>query len=355
MKKYLVEKISSHVQLDEIRKDWEEIHRVDPMANIYNSWLWFKGWAKKANQEWLVVTVRDSKSNSYVAFLPLCFTDNKFDGITFVRRIHFGGHKYSYYSGFLCLPEFEIKAIEQIAYFIQDTLKWDYFELRWVRDTRINSFVKYFPKKNFSVKLVESQVSLVINLPDDYDSFLKENMGKSTRKTTKEKVNQVNNNDQYRISVSDEHSIDEDIEILCGMWNKRWNKIHELEWYRHFMRYFFDNKMLRLTVLWFNDIPIASRSCILDPANKIYNGYMTSYNPEYSKVSPGIVLFAESVKYAIGNKYKFYDLTVGADPYKLSFGPQQIATKNLNISRISLKSIFLIGLLNQVKKVKRMF
>jgi len=107
--------------------------------------------------------------------------------------------------------------------------------------------------------------------------------------------------------------------------------------------------------LWFDDIPIASQSCILDPANKIYNAYMTSYNPEYSKVSPGIVLLAESVKYAIGNKYKFYDLTVGADPYKLSFGPQQIATKNLNISRISLKSIFLIGLLNQVKKVKRMF
>ena len=78
MKKYLVEKISNHVQLDEIRKDWEEIHRVDPMANIYNSWLWFRGWTKKANQEWLVVTVRDSKSNSYISFMPLCYTNNKF-------------------------------------------------------------------------------------------------------------------------------------------------------------------------------------------------------------------------------------------------------------------------------------
>ena len=119
------------------------------------------------------------------------------------------------------------------------------------------------------------------------------------------------------------------------------------------MKYFDQHNLLRLTTLYYGNTPIAALSCIPDPANKIYNAYLTAYDPQYAHLSPGIVLFAESIKYAIEKKFKFYDLTLGLDYYKLSFRPQQFETKNLRIIRKGIRTSLLKGKSKLIKRLKK--
>jgi CelD/BcsL family acetyltransferase involved in cellulose biosynthesis len=106
-------------------------------------------------------------------------------------------------------------------------------------------------------------------------------------------------------------------------------------------------------MIWDGDTPAASLACIVDPEKKIYNAYITSYNPDYSKIAPGIVLFSESIKQAIEQNYKFYDFTLGLDPYKLSFGPEQYEIKDLMIKKKRFKTAMTERILKLTKKIIR--
>ena len=354
MEKLKVEQINNHFHLNKIRRDWEKIYQADTKSQIYCSWLWFKGWAERSESKWIVVTVKDSQSDTYIAFLPLHIENKKLFGINLIRRMYFAGNSISYYSGFLCLPEREFEIIEAISYHIQHNLNWDTFDMKWVRGPRIVDFVKHFSKSDYFISLVESYPSLIINLPDSYKLFLNHNLGRSTRRRTKEKVKNIGKNGRYRIAVSTDKSVNEDIEKLCRWWNNRWNKEHEIEWHRYFMQYFFNNKSLRLTTLWDDEKQksIAALACFSDPVKKIYNAYLTSYDPEYSKLSPGIILFVDSIKHAIENNFRFYDLGAGQHPYKLSFGPQQLGTKNLHITRNRKRYLLLSKIIKLFKRIK---
>ena len=94
---------------------------------------------------------------------------------------------------------------------------------------------------------------------------------------------------------------------------------------------------------------------MVDPGKKIYNAYITSYDPEYAKIAPGIVLFAESIQHAIEQKYRFYDFTLGLDPFKLSFGPEQYEIKDLMIKKKRMKTVLNEKVLNGGRKILRKF
>jgi len=93
----------------------------------------------------------------------------------------------------------------------------------------------------------------------------------------------------------------------------------------------------------------ASLSCLVDPANKTVNGYITSYEPEYSKISPGVVSFGHAIKASIEKGYTTFDFAVGMDRYKLMFGPKKQKTKNVVIQRKGLRSTFPIATIKMIK------
>ena len=95
---------------------------------------------------------------------------------------------------------------------------------------------------------------------------------------------------------------------------------------------------------------MSGQACLLDPVNSIYTAYCTSFNRDYNKISPGFLLVANSINDAIGLNYQHFDLTVGSDPYKLSFGPEQIDTANITIRRKNLKNI-LKSLAGKLKRI----
>lgn len=174
-------------------------------------------------------------------------------------------------------------------------------------------------------------------------------MGKSTRKRTMEKIKHIEKEDRYQISMANDESINKDISALCSLWNTHWNREHEMEWHRTIMHQFHKQNLQRLTILRDRDKVIGGLSCFADPKKKIYYAYITSFHPDYIKISPGIVLFVESIRFAIENGYKGYDLSVGDDPYKLSFGPEELRTKSLEVKRKRVRTTWLLKM-GQFKK-----
>jgi len=78
---------------------------------------------------------------------------------------------------------------------------------------------------------------------------------------------------------------------------------------------------------------------------------ITSHDPAYSKIAPGIVLFIDSIRNAIKEKYKVYDFTVGTDAYKQLFGPNISETRNISIKKRNVKTT---SMLKARKVLKRL-
>ena len=338
MQRFTLELITDITRLVELKTDWEKVFRKDPNAQIYISWDWFSTWAKNAKSEWVVLAIKDGEKGSFIAFLPLSYQNHKKFGITLTREIEFGGMPNSVYSGFLCLSDGEPEAMKLFVHYIQVNLKWDILRFRWCKDPRLEIFVKEFPKAEYHVDYNESLPSLCITLPNDYQTYFNEFIGKASRRTIRRKLKLLNEDEKYKISFSTKSTIKRDVDATCELWFNRWQKQDEANWHKIALHHFFKQGLLRLIVIWDGETPVSADACLIDPENKIYNAYITSYNPAYARLSPGFVLCAMSIEEAIGENYKYYDFTVGMDSYKLAFGPDKTRTKSVMIKRKNLKN-----------------
>lgn len=102
---------------------------------------------------------------------------------------------------------------------------------------------------------------------------------------------------------------------------------------RTIFRYFFKNNALLLPVLLYNNKPIAVRVDFVDQKKKTLSDYNSGWDKKYHKISQGSILRAISIRYAIENGLKIYDLR-GGESYKTSrYGAQERFNTNTIITR----------------------
>jgi CelD/BcsL family acetyltransferase involved in cellulose biosynthesis len=348
MRNLTAELITDLKSLEKVRKHWDKIYLSDPNTNLYNSFDWIKCWILNAGKEWLVLSVKDKETDNYTCFLPLALHRSSFKGINLLKKAFFGGHPYLCYSGLVCLQDHEKDSINTLSVHLS-RLGFDSIFLKWFRDPRYTLIENVMSKAGYATKVAESLESLVIDLPDDFDKLLMQNLSRSSRRKIRTKYSIIENNERIRLTVSTRKNIQVDIDFLCNLWNERWEKKAQKEFHHQVLNHFFELDRLRLTLLWVDQSPIAALAVIIDPEKKIYNNYITAYQKEHAAISPGIVLLTESIKHAINKHYSCYDLTVGLDPYKLTFGPNQQKTYDIRLNRKSAKN-YMVNALSRNKK-----
>jgi CelD/BcsL family acetyltransferase involved in cellulose biosynthesis len=343
--------VYQHDKLLRLEDDWNLVYRLDPHAHIYISWAWISGWTKYLNAEWIIIALQDTAAERFVAFLPLGLHKLKLKSLTVLQRLSLGGQAYANYAGMLCHPEYEKEAIDEMASYLQHKMNWDTLKMSWIRDPRIAWLVRALNQKIFSVSMKQDLPLLRIKLPEDYEAFLHSHLGKSTRKRTDEKIKQFEKQDKIVFCESNSDTIEEDIIAHLEMWNRRWKKDLQKAWHKNILLQFFSYGLLRLTLLKDGDKVIAGLSCFYDISWNVCYPYITIYEPDYSKMSPGIILFMESIRHAIGRGYKVYDLAMGLDRYKLSFKPERIETSMVDIKRKKVKTSAVTGFLALRKRL----
>lgn len=347
---YSVSTINRLDQFSAVKENWGKIYDADPNAQLFLSWLWLYGWFEVTPFEWSVLCVRDAHSDECIAFLPLIENGKKVGGFSPIHRLTMGGQPFAVYSGFLCIPEVEQDAIPLLGNYIRKNISWDTFHMNWVRDPRLELFLSGFSSADYFTELKESLTSLFIKLPSDFDDYLLKYLGRNNRQTYRKKVRNIESSDEFKITVTTVNSTEKEINAMMDLWQSRWNKKQEGEWYKHMLHHYLKNDLLWLFVIWQGEKPVSALSCLLDPAKKTVNAYITSYDPDFSAVSPGIVVFMKAIEFSINNGYHFFDFAVGLDRYKLTFGPKRKKTYSVNIQNNSLRSRIVLSTAKWMKK-----
>lgn len=330
--------INSIDQFNRMKQNWDDVYSADPHATIFTSWAWMRGWLETTLYGWHVLAFRPGTAQSYTAFMVLGMSSNGEFRFNFVHgNLHMGGNPITDHTGFVCLPDYADAAIPSFAEFIQKRMKWNTLSIMDVFDPRLDIFLQCFSQKRFHIMELEGAICPYIVLPDSWDRYLREFLSPDTRRKLKYKTGLVSRLNDYKVVYTREDNLEIQIDILLKFRQKRWGIASEqIDWYRALYRHCFEENALWLATLWVDNVPVAGIAGILDQKLKTFVLYMSAFNDEFAKYSPGRVMIGYSIRYAIENGFKIYDFGVGDEQHKYSFGAEERFNRNVVVSSNTL-------------------
>ena len=347
----LISVIDDIEQFDQLKTAWEKVYDLDKDAQIFLSWSWLRGWLEVNAQEWLILALQTESNSPYVAFFPISIRSFKFGRVTLYRVLHTAGDPLADHRGFVCLPEYEEEAIHSFAVYIQQNLKWDSFQIKNILGSRLNVFLQHFRQNQFNIEPIQENPCSYIPLPNNWEEYLKKFLGSKARKNVRHALRQVEKQSNIHLEETDSENFTTQVDALLKLMQmQRGSQPEDLlnMYFKTLDRCVSDNR-LWLSVLWDGTKPIAATGMFIDREKKRAYGYMTGYNAEYSKLSPGKVMMAYSIKKAIENQFQIYDFLRGEEDYKFSFfGAEKYYNTRCKINRKTLKTNF-IKTLKQMK------
>ena len=77
-------------------------------------------------------------------------------------------------------------------------------------------------------------------------------------------------------------------------------------------------------------------AAFVDQRKQTFYCYISGWNDEFAKFSPGKAMVAHGLRYAIENGFQVYDFLRGDESYKFSFGAKKQFNTDIFITRKSL-------------------
>ena len=337
-------------QFDKLKTAWDKVYNADKHAQVFLSWSWLRGWLEVNSQEWLILALQSESDSPYVAFFPISIRSFKWNGVNLCRALHTAGDPLADHRGFICLPEYEKEAIYRFAIYIQQNLEWDYFQIQNILDSHLNTFLKHFRQDKFNIEPIQEHPCSYIPLPNNWEEYLKKFLGSKARKNVRHALRQVEKQNNIYLEETQSDNFTTQLDALLNLMQMQRGSQPEnlLNMYREIFHNCAENNNLWLSVLWDRTKPVAATGMFIDHQKKKAYGYMTGYNPEYSKLSPGRVMMAYSIKKAINNQFQIYDFLRGDEDYKFSFfGANKYFNTGCQINRKTLRA-------NVIKAIKQM-
>ena len=327
-------------QFEEIREIWERIYCADPYTTVFVSWLWMRAWIETAGDNWFVLAVRPSDQKSYVAFLPLVTQSQSNGNCNAVQKLCLAGEKWADFTGLVCLPGYEERVVPALAGYIGNRLKWNVFHLRNIADPRLDFLCKTFSRQKFTVTYKENKACPYIELPGTYEQYVQESLGRNTRKHLRNYTRRIEQLPDFRAIPVRRDNLELQIDTILTFYQERWGVKTEdmLRGYRELFRAAFENNFLWLTTLWEGATHIAGEACFLDHKMKMVYSYTGVFNKHYARLSPGNVMTAYAIRWAIEHGFRKYSFGAGDEHYKYLFGADEHFNRHVVVTRKSFIS-----------------
>ena len=349
--KYQIDVIETMAEMETIRPQWESLHSRDPESNVFLSWKWLAQAFRNNPQRWRVFAVRSG--NTYVCLFPTKYRVHWSNSRTeFQSEIEAGGRLiWSEYTGFLCDPAHQEKALSALANHLV-SLPWSHLSLRY-EDSKSRSaqFTSAFPAEGFSARLrkyrinkgqTDNLVSPQIELPGDFETYLRDFLSKSMREKVRRSFRRNLESNELRITETTPETFERDIEILLRFWTTKWaakrgnsTAIRVAENYRKTLRAALDMNILFMPVLWREDQPLAALGHIIDTHQRRSHFIVSGRDAESDIASLGKLLHAYSIRWAIHSGLDVYDFCHGDERYKYSYGAKNKTLNYFTIRRIA--------------------
>jgi CelD/BcsL family acetyltransferase involved in cellulose biosynthesis len=330
-----ITRLDELAQLDEVRDDWEAAYAADANAHVFVSWRWLRAWIDSARPRWLALAARAPGAERYRAFFIFRTRAQRSGRFHVQRELYLGGRPHADYTGFVCAPEIEAEALTAAADFVRQRLAWDSLRLEEVMDPRLDRFLAAV-RGRADLTMSEPVSCPYIALPETWDAYEQSCLSAKARKHLRYYTRKVEGLDGFQATVAGPETVDAHLDALLTFWQARWNR--ETDGYRRLLRACFDRGGLWLGGLWQADAPIALLAAFPDESRQVFAYFMSGFNPAYADLSPGKVMVAHSLRYAVEHGYQTFDFLRGDEGYKFSFGAAERFTQTARLERRSSRN-----------------
>jgi tetratricopeptide (TPR) repeat protein len=324
----------------ELKANWNSVYQGDRNAHFFMSWEWLSGWLQMVREPWVILAAKPTDIEIYVAFFPLkvAVEQDRNGGLT--SQLFMVGNSLADYTGFICVPEYELTAIAAFQKYIFEELKWSLFNLGNLlkAEERMGLFLSKFPKTDVLFRQVQIKnqdqepdhsIAPFVLLADRWDDYLQHQVSSNTRQKIRRFLRKIDDSEEYRIAEVDEANLSSHIEILLNFWQTRWGEKKSkdcdviVEYFRAILNHCFKLGCLYLPVLWKGDRPLGAIANLMDFRKQTALFLVAGRDESFKSPPPGLILHAHAIRHAIQNGFKIYDFLRGNEPYKYSFGAQE--------------------------------
>jgi CelD/BcsL family acetyltransferase involved in cellulose biosynthesis len=299
-----------------------------------------RGWIDHCPDRWIVLAARPNARAAWVAFAPLAI-DRTPRWFRLDRQVtlRLGACPMADYSGFVCRPNHEHRALVAMAAFARDELHWDRFEMREVADRRLRRWITALAGDGAGRLLISQQPGMPcpqMQLPATWEAYLHERVSTATRKTIRRRLRGLERVSDLRIVDVNRENLDRQIGTLMTLWTQRWPGYAspaQLQTLPRIMAQCFEDGSLWLRTLWQGDRPMAAVCGFVDGAHRRFHGYLLGVNPIDRRLSLGTVLIAQAIRHSIESGLQHFDFLRGNEEYKYSFG----ATDRFNQTAVATR------------------
>jgi hypothetical protein len=340
---------------ERLEQNWNRVQEVDPDAGYFLSWRWLAEVFRANPGRWRVLAAwPEDGPGGYVAFLPLRL------GLRWSRgRAEFGtelgaGGRLSWaqYTGFLCMPGWEEKALAALAAELK-TLPWSYVSIKnWlVSDRRRELFLSAFEPDDYEASFedraraegeVDNRVCPFVPLPNSYEDYLATRVSSNTRQKIRRFSRKLEQSADFRVTPTSSDLFEKHFDCLLELWLRKWapargqgSAERAVRKYREILRQSLACDAVFMPILWSGGTPLGGLVHIVDRHKGRMYFIVAGRDETASDPFIGLILHAYSIRWAIENKMKIYDLCHGNEAYKYSLGAIDKRIEHLLIRRRS--------------------
>jgi CelD/BcsL family acetyltransferase involved in cellulose biosynthesis len=315
---------------------WRELLARDPNRHVFATPEWNRVWWEEfgANKDLFLLTME--RGEDVVALIPLY--RKKEDDRRVLRFL--GGIDLTDYLGPICAESDRDEVAETLVEWLMTTeIEWDEFDAHNMPVPL--GFAEYLvdraDRRDVHFSLEQEETSAVLLLPESWDSYLEQLKSKERHELKRKRRRIEREHPDVRIRRTTDETLEVDLKLFVEMHRGAEGMKG------HFMRpeiaTFFERVAhafapigwLRMDFLEIGDRAIASSFGFeLDDSFYLYN---SAYEPDFGRLSPGLVLVSELVKGAIASDTRVFDFLRGPERYKYQLGAQAVPLNNVRIER----------------------
>ncbi|MFC1959674.1 GNAT family N-acetyltransferase [Chloroflexota bacterium] len=321
---------------DALQTNWNALLKRSSNDIIFLTLEWQQTWWNAYHPGELYIILGRSDDGEVLGIAPWFI--HEYDNKRIINTI--GCVDVTDYLDLIVLPEYEDDFLEALAeHLTHNTPPFDKLILCNIPEyaALLEKWPPILAAHKFTASAEVQEVCPVINLPATWDDYLG-NLNKKQRHELRRKIRRAGNQtDWYIVDASHDLQVESEtfLELMAASNEEKAEFLQNEQntaFFRAVVPLIMERGWLQLSFLTVAEQPAAAY------LNFIYNNQVLVYNSgqdaaQFNQLSPGIVLLARNIRYAIEHEYAEFDFLRGNEPYKYQMGGQDTQVYQLTVTR----------------------
>ncbi len=324
---YAIEPITSEDEVARLKEDWDHLSRDSDLPNVFTTYDWFQAWYKRFAHEkesrWRPNVLVLKKNGIITGISPLVYTISSRIGVR-LRRLQFASRNHEWdYNDLVLGDDTGAQTEAVIGYLSQSVQDWELIDLRDLRDTgsTIAEIKRALVRFNLRFHLTpEVERSPFMAITGPWSNTMTQH-SRFTRRVHRRFAELASEGYRVRIVENPEREPDllgrmialESQKRVGGKLSIPFLGAHQDVFQRVFETLGSQGWITVVLLEWNNRI--FAWSLIYRCGKKLW-GYVTAYDHDFSKISPGTVLLSAVIDYGFQHGFDEFDFMNGEEAYK---------------------------------------